>query len=367
MNLSSQKFFLKDSVLLEADALRTDYVIPYFTSVSVIINNPGNLTDISRIEKLNKFVSEFEKLPGAIGPDATKYFMRDYQEFKTALLEDDDSTKPFEVEDVKDFLEWPEYSFWKGFLKISENPKKLDKFFFNVGFQGEELKSWQERSDLLHLWRKEVDKYPEFNSTIYSDDAMFMDLIEVIPSVTWQSALATLVCMAVACFLFMFDFFTVVVAAFSISTICLGIFGFLHFWNITQDPIMMAAVVMSIGFSVDIPAHIAFHYFRTGLTGGKTDSIKGRLHHTLAAVGFPVIQAGISTILCVLSLLCVSLYMSEIFVKSMTLCIVLGLIHGLFIMPAIFNIYGKIKRLCSKNQKVEDIHQISSKRVVSAA
>lgn len=31
------------------------------------------------------------------------------------------------------------------------------------------------------------------------------------------------------------------------------------------DPIMMSATVMSIGFSVDIPSHISYHYYQTGL------------------------------------------------------------------------------------------------------
>lgn len=127
-----------------------------------------------------------------------------------------------------------------------------------------------------------------FNATVFSDDALFLDLIEVIPSVSWQSVAATLFCMFVACFLFMFDLFTVIIASLNVCSICLGIFGFLYFWNITNDPIMMAAVIMSIGFSVDIPCHIAFHYYRTGITSSTADpSVQARLKHTLAAVGFP--------------------------------------------------------------------------------
>lgn len=188
----------------------------------------------------------------------------------------------------------------------------------------------------------------EFNATVYSDDALFLDLIEVIPSVTWQSALATLICMAIVCFLYMYDFITVLVATFSICCITLSTFGFLHFWSIEQDPIMMAAVIMSIGFAVDIPAHIAFHYYRTGVTTSCIDPpVHERLKHTLAAVGFPVIQAGTSTIICVCSLLLVPMYMSEVFVKTMFLCITFSLLHGLFIMPVIFNIYQRVKEQLS--------------------
>lgn len=355
IDLSTYKFFLKDSVLLEADKLRTEYVIPHFTPVSVIVNNPGNLTDIKRIDELNNFVHNFEMLNGSIGSDATKYFMRDYQEYKDPFGEESNQLKPFDPNDLDDFLQWPEYSFWKGFLNVKSNgsDKFLNKFFFIVGFQGEELKDWKKRAVLLHQWRDEVDKYKdEFNATVYSDDAIFMDLIEVIPSVTFQSALATLACMAIACFLFMFDPFTVIVASTAISTICLGTFGFLSFWGITQDPIMMAGAVMSIGFSIDIPAHIAFHYYKASICSDQLHTTGSKIKHTLAAVGWPVIQAGTSTILCVMSLLCVRLYMSEVFVKSMFLCIFLGLIHGLFIMPAVFNLYEIIKaKLSTKTKK----------------
>uniref|UniRef100_A0A914QF44 SSD domain-containing protein n=1 Tax=Panagrolaimus davidi TaxID=227884 RepID=A0A914QF44_9BILA len=370
IDLSSHKFFLKDSILLEADNYRLKYVIPYFTPAAIIVNNPGNLSDPQRIKNLNNFIHSFETMNNSIGSDATKYFLRDYEEYKDPFGDLPPGIKPFNAADLDDFLSWPEYSFWKGFLKLKtekNGSKILDKFFVNVGFEGKELVSWEERGRLLKAWRDEVDKYQDtFNATIYSDDALFLDLIKVIPSVSWQSAAATLVCMTIACFLFMFDPFTVIVASLSICSICLGIFGFLHFWSISQDPVMMAATVMSIGFSVDIPAHIAFHYYRTGVTSSSIDpSVKARLKHTLAAVGFPVIQAGVSTCLCVLSLLMVPMYMSEVFVKTMFLCIILGLIHGLFIMPAIFNLYQKIRTNCfSKNRRQEkDVKNVALKGV----
>lgn len=35
--------------------------------------------------------------------------------------------------------------------------------------------------------------------------------------------------------------------------------------SITMDPVVMAAVIISIGFSVDIPTHVSYH-FHTALS-----------------------------------------------------------------------------------------------------
>jgi predicted RND superfamily exporter protein len=64
----------------------------------------------------------------------------------------------------------------------------------------------------------------------------------------------------------MTNLFTVVLATLSIVSICLGVFGFLVLWGIQLDPISMATTIMSIGFSVDFPAHIVYHYYRYRFT-----------------------------------------------------------------------------------------------------
>ncbi|KAK0404154.1 hypothetical protein QR680_017314 [Steinernema hermaphroditum] len=52
--------------------------------------------------------------------------------------------------------------------------------------------------------------------------------------------------------------------------------------------------------------------------------------------GARALEVCVSTILCVLSFLCVSLCMSFVFAKAMFLCISLGLLHGFILIPVVF-------------------------------
>ncbi|EJW70203.1 hypothetical protein WUBG_18891 [Wuchereria bancrofti] len=82
----------------------------------------------------------------------------------------------------------------------------------------------------------------------------------------WQSALGILLCMAFISFIFLYDIFTVAVVSVAIVSIMTGIVGILTLMGLNLEPIMMAAMLISMGFSVDIPAHVAYHYNSNGKT-----------------------------------------------------------------------------------------------------
>ena len=114
--------------------------------------------------------------------------------------------------------------------------------------------------------------------------------------------------MSLICLIFMWDGFTVIAATVVIASVMTGILGLLSLTGTDLDPIVMAALIISIGFSVDIPAHVSYHYH----TAGKSLDARERLRVCLSSVGFPALQASLSTSLCVLSLKFVQIYMSHV-------------------------------------------------------
>lgn len=51
------------------------------------VNNPGNLSDSARLERLNQMVSELERMSGSWGSEGTNYFIRDFIDYEKQLSE----------------------------------------------------------------------------------------------------------------------------------------------------------------------------------------------------------------------------------------------------------------------------------------
>ncbi|KAI6185403.1 Patched domain-containing protein 3 [Aphelenchoides besseyi] len=346
--LSFDKMVVKDSPLLAINNIREDKILPNYTVATIFVEEPGDLFEPSRLRQFNRMVDELETIPESWGPNSTFLFTRDFLRFEQTIKAteelDEDLQKPT-IDDLRVFLEWPEYNFWKGFVKLrrGENATFLDSFFFQVAYHDNKLRSSYERGGLLERWRRVVDRYPEFKASVYNDEAIFLDLVDNMPTDCWQSCVGTLICVGFVCLLFMNNTLTVFIATAIVGSVMIGMLGMLSWQAISLDPVVLASVLISIGFSIDIPTHIVYHTF-AGTTNA-TAKIQDRLISALSSVGFPAIQASLSTSLVIIALLFVPLYVAHVFVRVMYLCIFLCLIHSLFIFPALFTAILKLTQL----------------------
>lgn len=96
----------------------------------------------------------------------------------------------------------------------------------------------------------------------------------------------------------------------------------------------MITIIMSIGFSVDYSAHITYGYVLS------TEQLPSdRIRHALGALGWPLTQGAVSTILAVIVLADVPAYMIVTFFKTVFLSITLGLLHGLIFLPVALSLF----------------------------
>lgn len=109
----------------------------------------------------------------------------------------------------------------------------------------------------------DIHRYPfraQFEASVFHEDAIFLDLIENMPTDAWQSVLFTLLCIAAITMLFLNSVTTVIMTSACVLSICTGIIGYLSLWGIDLDPIFMAALIISIGCSIDIRRLIHIKY-----------------------------------------------------------------------------------------------------------
>lgn len=120
---------------------------------------------------------------------------------------------------------------------------------------------------------------------------------------------------------------------FAILSIDVGVIGFMTLWGLNMDTISMITIIMSIGFSVDFSAHIAYAY-----VVNMHEEPDDRVRKALGNLGWPVLQGGIATILGVIFLANLNSYMVVSFFKTVFLVIVFGLAHGLIFLPVLLNL-----------------------------
>uniref|UniRef100_A0A914ZL83 Uncharacterized protein n=1 Tax=Parascaris univalens TaxID=6257 RepID=A0A914ZL83_PARUN len=119
----------------------------------------------------------------------------------------------------------------------------------------------------------------------------------------------------------------------SIISICLGVFGYMTFWDVNLDAVSMISVIMSIGFAVDLSAHITYAFVTSH------GSSKGRVIAALETLGWPIFQGATSTITGITILYTVDSYIIQTFFKTIWLTMIIGLFHGLFFIPVALSFF----------------------------
>lgn len=373
--LDAEMILPKSSPILEPHRLISHLVWTEYYPLTLIINNPLDIRSSRKLIRFNTMLQQFERMKFSKGKEYTICWLRDYSKYSEEFRhyedlvgsfdEESNFTRPVDLEQVdsvdsetgldynliEQFLSLPLYKHHKSFIKFYPsrqnqriNDVPIAKFMLQVTYFN--TTSWQERIELMQEWRELALNYSDLNVTVWEINSMFVDQMLGLKSLTIRSSLITLFCMALVCVIFIQNPFPVVVAVAAIGSIFIGVIGYLSLWHLHLDPVTLCAVLMSIGMSVDFTAHFTYHFQQKEVRVGTSRdgcirelslcTSNEKLANALHSVAWPMFQAGLSTVICIIPLIFLQNYIPLVFVKTITLVVIWGLFHGLVLLPALF-------------------------------
>ncbi|CAJ0934660.1 unnamed protein product, partial [Mesorhabditis belari] len=313
----------------------------------IIMQHPGNLLNETQMQRVLGFFDDLYKQPNSLGPNTTVCWLQLYLQFLQLK-----SQSNFTYTLLEEFMETGERSWVNGTFKYNwlscqkDEPKCVESFVCMSGFSN--ITRDREMYPVLKEWRSLSQKYKDLGVVVYSERTDFADQIQELNAFLWQTLFEEVVCMGIAFILFVPETNSIIVAAFSIFSVNLGVFGILSLWNVGVDPFSIAALLMSIGFSVDISTHISYHYYESH----GTDPVE-RWRETFYSIGWPSMQGSLCCLLAILPILAKPSYLTFVFCKTIVLVTTLGFLHAFIVLPVVLTM---VTRCCSlgkrKSQKI---------------
>ena len=318
----------------------TKYFREYGPVVNVIVGKELQLWKEAERKKVDKLLKRFEDSDYFHGKDVTSAWTRD---FTTFIGKDVDSGN-FSL-DLDNFLSI--YSDYKMDIKNDSNTVKYSRFFL----YSKNTDTSTRESNMMSTAREIADDYAYLKVTVFHPAFIFYDQYLAVWPNTRQNLLIATAAMFVVSLLLIPHPVCSLWVTFSIVSICTGVIGYMTWWGVNLDTISMINIIMCIGFCVDFSAHITYAFVTA-----EGDASNERMRNALNALGYPIAQGALSTILGVSSLAFSSAYIFRTFFKTMFLVILLGAFHGLLIIPALLSIMGPPK-ITKKRRSVAPLYQ----------
>ncbi|CAJ0942847.1 unnamed protein product, partial [Mesorhabditis belari] len=335
------KAFPADSVLVKA-VRKIEPVFNQFFPLHIYVSNPPNITNPSEYSSFYSLVHHLEGLPMVYDGNRTVLFLNQYEKFDkqttqmlSSLFFASEQNHPLTLHNLGPFLDIlgnpPTIKYRRP--EKSGDEGHLDAFAMTIIAKG--MHEWGERAKYEELVRQTLKEYPQFNATLFDADSAVLAVILTTRDDLIGSICLTVACMACVCVLFISNKAGVVIVTAVISSICFCLVGMLSWWGVDMDPVMQVDVLLATGFSVDYTAHIAYQYYQA------KGSPEDKIYQSLSEMAIPMLQAGISTFLCMLPLIFIQTYTIVCFAKTIFIVVGCGLYHGLIVLPVLLSFTGK--------------------------
>ncbi|CAK5091598.1 unnamed protein product [Meloidogyne enterolobii] len=287
----------------------------------VAVLNPPNFTDPLQREQLMRTVEAFENTPYTMGREGTVFFFLEFLNYLEQLNAEAENTERIWNHKLRSWLKFTGASNqWESDIVFNRSNNEISAFRFQIAMKN--IVEPNQHKLSTKLLREIADSQQPFNLEIYHEMFPFADQYLIILPSTLRNVFISLLCMtAVALLLipinYSFNYFY--------CNWC--------FWLYDILGVSMISIIMSIGFAVDLSAHIVYAF-----VSAQGKESKERVICALGHIGWPIFQGAASTITGISVLYTVDAYIILTFFKTIWLTMVLGMVHGLIFIPVLLSI-----------------------------
>ncbi|GMT27500.1 hypothetical protein PFISCL1PPCAC_18797, partial [Pristionchus fissidentatus] len=331
--LEPVNLLVEDSYAIPHYRILEKYFWQYGAPLQIVVNNAPDLRDPSERRRITAMTHTFASTKHSVGDEGVESWFEEMERFYN-LHGVTIGSKDFYAL-AERFVFSSKNSPWIGDTVWGTEPngtRVVTSFRFIIGMK--EIATTSAQQEATRVFREVASRYPAYNITTFMPLWLFTDQYELVVPNTVQDVVVAVACMLLIAFLLIPEPSCAFWVAFTIASIDLGVLGFMTLWGVNLDAISMITIIMSVGFSVDYSAHIAYGYVVS-----TSDDPKTRIQEALGDLGWPVIQGGLSTILAVSVLADVPAYMIVTFFKTVVLAISIGLLHGILFLPVFLSIF----------------------------
>jgi Niemann-Pick C1 protein len=195
-----------------------------------------------------------------------------------------------------------------------------------------ELNKAQKDVTKRHPLNRQGDHHRAF---IFQDAFHFLDFSEAALAELQYTAISSIAVVSFFGFLFVPHWSAVLYLCPMMCILYADLLGLLHMNGLSLNVITYVIMVVSIGLLVDFIMHILLRFFEVD---GKTR--KEKIKMTLQTMGTAILLGGISTFLGTIPLFFSESYVFRTVCKSVFSMIMLGVTHGLILLPVLLSIFG---------------------------